>query len=71
MTDNPTWKVVGVDNFARETVADKLVAENFNNKNFAELLASVLNSKSGPNPSIYYDVKPGDYRLWSGMEEFV
>lgn len=66
-------KIVGVDNFAREAVADLLVAENITNKSYAEVMCKALNDKyciSDYAPR-YYVVKDDDYRLSRGMEDFV
>jgi hypothetical protein len=63
-------KVVGIDNFARETVADILVKENISLEE-AGRLASELNSGVAEEPSRWYVVRSDDYQLWRGKEELV
>jgi len=62
-------KIVIVDNFGRESVADVLVAENVN-ENYAQKIVDFLNSENGEN-SDWFVLKPDDYRLSRGMEDLV
>lgn len=56
-------KVVRVDNFARETVDDKLIADGLSS-NDAEAMAEKLNKEqSGPDSPVYYRVVADDYKL--------
>ncbi|WP_085044307.1 hypothetical protein [Ensifer aridi] len=59
-------KIVGVDNYGREPVADVLICENYVND-----IVDALNAKSGENGSRFYRSAPDDYKLWRGMEELV
>jgi hypothetical protein len=65
-------KIVQVSNFALESYAEKLIAENIFNEDFANTMCEALNDKfvteSGPD---YYRVEKDDYKLWRGMEELV
>lgn len=57
-------KIVCMDNFARETVSEKLVAENvpeFYAKAIAEFLNSKFGGEEAPN---WYVAKPDDYQLY-------
>ena len=64
-------KIVAIDNFARESVADQLVAENVP-EFYAESLRDFLQSKfGGEQASRYYQVFPDDHVLWRGIEEFI
>ncbi len=67
-------KIVAVDNFAQESVADVLVAENISNKSYAEVMVNALNErycKPFENAPRFYEVKEDDYRLSRGMEDLV
>lgn len=66
-------KIVAVDNFADEAVADLLVAENISNKSYAEVMAKALNDRycRGDYAPRYYVVKEDEYRLSRGMEDLV
>lgn len=57
-------KVVCVDNFARETVSDKLICENVN-PFYAKWIAELLNDKfSGDESSRFYKAVNDDYKLY-------
>jgi hypothetical protein len=61
-------KIIIRDNYGRESVADKLVAENVN-KNYADFIADKLNGYFGDDD--YFSVEQDDYVLWRGMEELI
>jgi hypothetical protein len=63
-------KLVLVDNYARETVADVLLREHVPAED-AQELADAYNKEQGPNPYRWCVVKPDDYRLSRGMEDLV
>lgn len=66
-------KIVAVDNHARESVADLLVAENITNRSYANVMAKALNDRycTGDNAPRFYQVMDDDYRLSRGMEDLV
>lgn len=66
-------KIIGTDNYARETIADFLVAENIKNKEFAELMCKALNEKYCNNDYAitFYKVVEDDFKLSKGMADFV
>jgi len=66
-------KIVGVDNFAQEAVADLLVAENITNKSYAEVMCKALNDRYCVDRlgARHYQIKEDDYRLSRGMEDLV
>lgn len=65
-------KIVCTDNYARDTVADRLVAEGVKHEGEALAMAAGLNGAfGGENSPNYYKAVPDDYRLWRGMEELV
>lgn len=64
-------KIVRVDNFARETVADSLVAVGITNASEAETMVTALQASCDPSGPIWYQLKPDDYMLSRGMEDFV
>lgn len=57
-------KIVGIDNYNRDTVSDCLHSCCLDEKE-AKQRAKELNDKSGPHPSTYYVVKPDDYVLYT------
>lgn len=63
-------KVVSVDNFNRESVADELIKENVS-KEEGERIVKEQNDKMNPNSSDCYVLKEDNYRLWRGMEDLV
>lgn len=63
-------KIVKVDNFGRESVADKLIAENVN-EYWGEQIVELLNSKQHEDSLDYFKLVNDDCRLWRGMEELV
>lgn len=67
-------KIVGVDNHARESVADILVAENVQNERYAKVMVDALNKEFGPRGDeigTWYLLYPDDHRLSRGMEDLV
>ena len=64
-------KIICVDNFNRENMADELVCENVN-EYYREHIVDFLNKKFGGDDSFnYYRLVEDDYKLWRGMEELV
>jgi hypothetical protein len=63
-------KVVGIDSYARDTIADTLVEENLDEQ-AAITLVERMNSEAGENPSRWYVMVEDDYRLSRGMEDLV
>ena len=68
--DNGYWKVIAVDNFARETVADVLIEEMIT-KERAEELVDKLNATVHENSSYWHQVVKQDYILSRGMLDFM
>lgn len=68
---HPAMKIIACDNFARETVADRLVASNIINEQEANLMLAALLSTCTDNTPTWYRLEPDDYKLWRGMEELV
>jgi hypothetical protein len=64
-------KIIGVDNYGRESVADFLVCEGVANDYVGELIVNLLNSNDGASASTFYHLVPADHKLWGGMAEFV
>ena len=66
-------KIVGVDNFASEAVADVLVAENITHKDYAEIMTKALNDEYCNHDWAprHYVIKEDSYRLSRGMEDLV
>lgn len=62
-------KIIAVDNYDREHIADILIAENVQ-QHYAEGISDYLQSKyGGSQASRYYKAVANDYKLWRGMEE--
>ena len=64
-------KIIAVDNYARETVADRLVADNITIPSEAKIMLDALQKTCGRASSIWYHVRPDDYVLSRGMADIV
>ena len=68
-------KIVGVDNLNRETYADKLWLDNISEDtvslDIAKRVCNKLNERLGDGEGTFYCLKPDNYRLSRGMEDFV
>lgn len=64
-------KIIAKDNFARESVADVLIAENVHLSYAHEIATFLQATYGGDNESRFYEAVSDDYRLWRGMEELV
>jgi hypothetical protein len=62
-------KIIAVDNFARESVADRLIADNIANEVVGNIMVKALNSDC--DVWSFYKLVPDDHKLWGGMEELV
>ena len=65
------WKIVRVDNYDRETRAERLVAENFANLEEAIICQNALCVDPNRNDDDWFRVREQDNPLWRGMEELV
>ena len=63
-------KLIAVDNFGRESVADRLIAENLSDY-WAPFLAESANRNTAERSDIYFRAVPDDHVLWRGMEDLV
>ena len=65
-------KIIKVDNFNREEVADQLIAENVN-EYWGEQLVNALNyvNSSDFHNDAFFRLVEDDYKLWGGMSELV
>ncbi len=64
-------KLVAIDNYDREEVADTLIAENVSERD-AQVMADAWNARySGDCADTYCVVKGDDYRLSKGMEDLI
>lgn len=67
-----TWKIIGCDNFNRESEAEWLVADNVRSEEIGNVLVDALRAKySGDNSPTWFKLEKADYKLWRGMEEFI
>lgn len=65
-------KIVCKDNYCREFVADRLVAEGIKLEVEARAMCDALTHKYGGEDSEeYFEIVPDDYELWRGMRELV
>ena len=65
------WKIIQTDGYARETVAERLLAENIFLENDAIVMLEALRSQNIRDESVWYEIVPQDHVLWRGMEEIV
>lgn len=63
-------KIIQVDNFARETVAEILVAANISQER-ADMMLKRLRARCHPWGPVWYESVPDDHVLWGGMAELV
>ena len=62
-------KIIDTDNFGGDYPNEKIVAENIENRLFAEVMAEALNNKfSGTHASRYYRIVEGGHTLQKGFE---
>lgn len=61
-------KIIGVDNYARDHIADYLVCEKVYSKELGVTMVNALNRKAS---EYYYMLVADDYRLSRGMEDLV
>lgn len=64
-------KIIGVDNYNRESVADSLVCESVSNDYVGNIMVDALNATEGESGLRFYRLVADDYKLWRGMEEFI
>lgn len=64
-------KIIAVDNFARESVADWLVCENVRNETVGKIMVDALNRENGIDGGDFYKLVSDDHKLWRGMEELI
>jgi hypothetical protein len=63
-------KIIAVDNYARESVADRLVAENIKSEEEGNIMLDALRAKYS-GTSTWYAIVPDAHKLWRGMEELI
>lgn len=63
-------KIITIDNFGRESVAQHLVASNIGSKHEAMIMLNALRESCGPHDSVFYRLIEDDHVLWRGMAEF-
>jgi len=61
-------KIIAVDNYGRESVADFIVCENIN-EYLGDAVTKYLNGWS--QSEVFFKLVPDDHKLWRGMEELV
>jgi hypothetical protein len=65
------WKIIWVDGFGRESVPERLVAENISNKREADIMLAALTESCSGDESQWYRIVENDRKLWRGMEELI
>lgn len=63
-------KIVEIDNFARDSVAEKVVAENLTYDEAQIKLEELTSSPTRPYDK-WYMVATDEYKLWRGLEELI
>lgn len=64
------YKVIKIDNYAREAIPDKSVREHLSEVE-AECVCEWYRAMRYPDGDDWYVVAKQNYVLWRGMEEFV
>lgn len=64
-------KIIAIDNFARESVADILIAENVNPNYVEDIVKFLQNEFGGHYAPRYFTAVEDDHVLWRGMEDLV
>ena len=64
------FKVIRIDNYNRDTHAQKSVAENLC-RSEADAVCSALQENASRSPDDWFKVVDQDHVLWRGMEEFI
>lgn len=64
-------KLILVDNFNRETVADVLVEENLSEKEANKKAGDYNNEHRSVNGDWFAKAVSDDYKLWRGIEELI
>ncbi len=60
-------KIVGRDNYNRESVAETLIVENVN-EHFGEMIVNFLNRTSDCE---FYSLEENDHRLYRGLDDLI
>ena len=58
-------KIVRVDNYARETVSDSLIAEGITNQNYAKAMLKACFEMTANDDTYYYRIVEDDYKLYT------
>ena len=64
MCYSDSMKIIGVDNFARESVSDILVCSEIS-EYYGQKIVDMLNLDSGQNSLYYYLLVPDDHKLYA------
>lgn len=64
-------KIIAVDNFNRETVADHLVADNIRSEREGKIMLDALRATCDEHGHTWYRLVENDYRLSRGMADIV
>lgn len=64
-------KIIGKDNFGRESVSDFLVCEKVRNNYVGKVMVDALNARGGDDGPTFFELVEDDYKLWGGMAELV
>ena len=58
-------KIIAVDNYGRDNISDRLIAEGIDNKEYARVMCASLNKEySGEHSYNWFKVVPDDYTLY-------
>jgi hypothetical protein len=64
-------KIIAVDNFGRETVADYLVCDNIKYQAQGKVMLEALRATCDSLSPRWFELVPDDHRLSRGMEDLV
>ena len=65
------FKIVRVDNYARDARAEALVCEGITDERIGNLMVEALQADPLRPTDDWYRLFPADHKLWGGMAELV
>lgn len=65
------FKIIAKDNWDRETIADRLVADNIKYEEDGRKMVAALNDGANDHTPRWHVLVPAEHKLWRGMEEFI
>ena len=60
-------KIIGTDNYARESVPDFLVCENVFDESAGQIMVDALNEANGEDGPFFFKMVANNQALWPGL----